>query len=113
MTRPTRPHSDSGRPAATTWWFVETRSGTQMLTLCPDSSYAPVDVWENGYLVPVRHRERCTPAQRPDVRREVVPDFSAHRASCPVPAWHAVWELRLHQEAPVRRQPHPLRLVAA
>jgi len=110
----TRPQTDPERPTAATWWFVETRSGTQMLTLCPDSSYAPVDVWENGYLVPNTCRERCTPAQRPDVRREVVPDFSAYRASCPVPVRHAVWDLRLHQEeAPVRRQPRPLRLLAA
>ncbi|MFD7552290.1 hypothetical protein [Streptomyces sp. NPDC059816] len=74
-----------------------------MLTLRPDSSYAPVNVWENGYLVPITCRERCTPDQRPDVRREVVPDLSDHSASCPIPVRHAVWQLRLHQQTPARR----------
>ncbi|GHH31660.1 hypothetical protein [Streptomyces rubradiris] len=83
-----------------TWWFVVTHSGTQMLALRPDSYEAPVTVWENGYLVRVKFLERCTPAQRPDVRREVVPDFSAANAACPVPARHPVWEMRFRRNAP-------------
>ncbi|MEV6957219.1 hypothetical protein [Streptomyces sp. NPDC051183] len=91
-------------PAAcpSTWWFVVTRTGTEMLTLCPDSSYAPVNVWENGYLVPIKARERCTPSERPETRLEVVPDFSAAAASSHVPAWHPVWGMRLHRDAAAR-----------
>lgn len=96
----TRPQPTGTTPAVTrpsTWWLVVTHSGTHMLTLCPDSSYAPVNVWENGYLVPIKARTRCAPAERPEVRREVVPDFSAAADSSRVPVSHAVWELRLHR----------------
>ncbi|MEU9700330.1 hypothetical protein [Streptomyces sp. NPDC047981] len=88
----------SDRSTTSTWWFVVTESGTEMLTLCPDTSYAPVNVYENGYLVPIKARERCTPAERPDVRLEVRPDHSAASASCRVPVHHPVWQMRLHQE---------------
>ncbi|MEU3904215.1 hypothetical protein AB0F20_10385 [Streptomyces goshikiensis] len=80
------PAPDADRPS--TWWLVITRAGTEMLTLCPDTAYAPVNVYENGYLVSIRARERCTPAERPDVRLEVRPDYSAHEASCRVPYDH-------------------------
>jgi hypothetical protein len=91
------PRVRSDRLTTSTWWHVVTYSGTEMLTQHPDSAYAPVNVWENGYLVPIRSRARCTLADRPGLRHEVVPDFRAANASCPVPAEHPVWEIRLHQ----------------
>ncbi|MFE7135932.1 hypothetical protein ACFVIM_34280 [Streptomyces sp. NPDC057638] len=105
----TRPQPDTRRfplhvrsdcLTTSTWWLVQTRSGTLMFTLCPDQSYAPVNVYEAGYLVPIRTREICDPAERPHIPREVRPDHSAAKESCPVPAHHPVWQMRLHQDAP-------------
>ncbi|MFE4263396.1 hypothetical protein [Streptomyces sp. NPDC056883] len=87
----TRPQPTDTTPAAArpgTWWLVVTQSGTHMLTLCPATSYAPVNVYENGYLVSITARTMCTPAERPGVRHEVRPDYSAYEASCLIPADH-------------------------
>ncbi|MCZ1012008.1 hypothetical protein [Streptomyces lydicus] len=37
-------------------WCVSTYSGKIMTTLWPDRSYAPVNVYENGWLVRVKYR---------------------------------------------------------
>ncbi|MFF8618970.1 hypothetical protein [Streptomyces sp. NPDC015350] len=39
-----------------TRWCVSTYSGRTMTTLWPDRSYAPVNVYENGWLVRVKYR---------------------------------------------------------
>ncbi|WP_327309777.1 hypothetical protein OG730_41580 (plasmid) [Streptomyces sp. NBC_01298] len=39
-------------------WCVSTHSGRTMTTLWPDRSYAPVNVYENGWLVRVKARVR-------------------------------------------------------
>lgn len=41
-----------------TRWCVSTHSGRTMTTLWPDRSYAPVNVYDNGWLVRVKARVR-------------------------------------------------------
>ncbi|MEU3904216.1 hypothetical protein AB0F20_10390 [Streptomyces goshikiensis] len=83
----TRPQPvTTNAPAAVrpgTWWLVETRSGTPMLTLYPVDSWAPVNVWENGRMVPTMYRMVCDPAEHPDIPREVVPAHSARNLTDP------------------------------
>lgn len=78
----------SGEQREGQWWHVLLEDGTQMLTFW--RGYAPVSCWHNGWLIPVRARDRvCDPDLYLSVRREVAPDFSAvtadRDAACTVP----------------------------
>ncbi|MFC8124469.1 hypothetical protein [Streptomyces sp. NPDC057302] len=73
------------------WWHVVLEDGPELLTFW--RGYAPVSCWFNGWLVPVRYRDRVFDLDLyRSARREVVPDFSAvtadRAAACSVPIHH-------------------------
>lgn len=81
----------SGEQREGEWWHVVLEGGREMLTFW--RGYAPVSCWHNGWLTPVRARDRvCDLDLYRSVRREVVPDFSAvtadRDAACNVPVHH-------------------------
>lgn len=86
-----------------TRWCVVTYSGKIMTTLWPDRSYAPVNVYDNGWLVQVRARVRtghcriCLGADcgRPEVKKSYdgpysrVPQELITRGMMLMPGWQA------------------------
>ncbi|MGC5264127.1 hypothetical protein ACPXCO_24215 [Streptomyces cyaneofuscatus] len=84
----------SNRPTTSTWWLVVTETGERLLTDCPDSSYAPISVYLHGRMVCITARNIADPADHPDVRREIVPEYSPGAQYCPIPFTHPAMQLR-------------------
>ncbi|MGW3335761.1 hypothetical protein ACWDF9_35085 [Streptomyces rubiginosohelvolus] len=84
----------SNHPTTSTWWLVVTETGEHLLTHWPDISYAPVNVYWRGLMVSITARTRINPADHPDVRREVIPEYSPGAQYCPLPFSHPAVQLR-------------------
>ncbi|MCX4826952.1 hypothetical protein OG883_45785 [Streptomyces sp. NBC_01142] len=84
----------SNRPTTSTWWLVVTETGERLLTHCPDTSYASVSVYLRGLMVSITARSIVDPADHPDVRREVLPEYSPGAQYCPLPFTHPAVQLR-------------------
>ncbi|MFD7540182.1 hypothetical protein [Streptomyces sp. NPDC059819] len=87
-------HIPNNHLTTSTWWLVVTETGEHLLTDCPDASYAPVNVYHRGRLVPLTARSIVDPADHPDVRREVIPRYSPGAQYCRVPFTHPAVRLR-------------------